>query len=52
MYDPNSNFYDIVIVAGAVLGAGYFIYRKLFKTGNPCGGGCDSCPGSVKKTSR
>ncbi|WGV98863.1 FeoB-associated Cys-rich membrane protein [Vibrio sp. YMD68] len=49
MYEQTINFWDIAIVAIIVGGAAYFIYRKVFKKKNACGGGCDSCPSSLKK---
>ncbi|WP_260258937.1 FeoB-associated Cys-rich membrane protein [Vibrio intestinalis] len=46
MYGQEIQFWDIAIVALAVGGAGYYIYRKLFK--KPGCSGCSSCPSAKK----
>jgi len=52
MYEPSTNFWDIAIVSIAVILAGLYVYNKLFKPKNRCGGeggGCSSCASSGGK---
>lgn len=49
MYEQTFSFWDITIVTLVIVGAGYYIYRKIFKKKNACGSGCDSCPSALKK---
>ncbi|WP_084705520.1 FeoB-associated Cys-rich membrane protein [Vibrio mexicanus] len=49
MYEQSFQIWDLAIVAIAVGGAGYYMYRKIFKKKWACGSGCDSCSSAPKK---
>ena len=53
MYEQSFQFWDTAIVAIVVIGAGFYMYRRIFRKKNSCGSGCDSCSSAPpKKKSR
>ncbi|WP_375748529.1 FeoB-associated Cys-rich membrane protein [Vibrio sp. HN007] len=49
MYEQTFGIVDIAVTAIIVGGAGFYLYRKIFKKKSVCGGGCDSCASAPKK---
>ncbi len=49
MYEQSFQFWDIAIVAIVVIGAGFYMYRRIFRKKNSCGSGCDSCSSAPPK---
>ncbi len=52
MYQQSYGLLDVLITAGVIAVAGYYLYRIIFKKKSACGSGCDSCGSSAKSSKK